>query len=126
MNNRGFISTYFLVLLMIMTAGLSIAVTNEMNQIETQINVSETNQYLLSEAQILSYIRCQIKNEELEEGTYVYCGNQFRISKSAYELTVEIYSPISETILIEMREERIYDYRAIRNIKRDDHSSLVK
>ncbi len=113
----GFACTYFLIIFIICTAIITTAVTIQENRLKTEINVRRADQLAMEEAAVLSFIKCGLSNENLEDGSYEENGVSFGISKTVHGTRVSIFSPFPEVLDVSFSsdEKHIYDYSVIRS-----------
>ena len=116
-SENGFVCLYFLVLFLICTTLVTIILADQQNQLRTEINVRRADELLMQEGAVLAYLKCELANERLEEGTLEEYGVSFAISKSANGLRISIFAPCPEVLDVTLDQEGtgIYDYSVIRS-----------
>ena len=116
-SDQGFVSLYFLVLFLLCVTLTAIILDNTQNQLRTMINIRKANELHGQEASVLSFLKCEVKNERLEEGSYEENGVSFGITLTNNGATVSIFAPYPEVLQIEVNEHEhtVYDYHVIRS-----------
>lgn len=113
----GFACLYFLMIFLLCTAVITTAMTIQENRLKTEINVQKADQLAMEEAAVLSYIKCALQNDHLEEGSFEENGVSFSIRQTAHGATVSIGSPYAEILDITFSSDNqhVYDYDVIRS-----------
>ncbi len=130
-SNSGFITAYFLIIFISLTILVSIETSNILYQNKTLKNITLANKYLAYEAKVLHYLK-ELDNaeeddtskleetspeeelEEILEDTVNMNNLVFHYIKNDSTITVDITSPIEESLIIYLEDDQIYDYDAIR------------
>ena len=127
-SSDGFITAYFLIIFLSITILVSIETNNMLYQNKTLKNLIQANNYLAYEAKVLHYLKeldhvekdesnTELDTKELEETIEDTVNIQdlvFHYIKNDSTITVDITSPIEESLIIYLEDEKIYDYDAIR------------
>lgn len=71
--------------------------------------------YLRQECALISYVNNHLENEDIEIGIYHISGIAFNIQELQPNIYVEMLSPLHEVVIIEVQDQKTYDYKAIRN-----------
>lgn len=112
-NKKGFISTYFLAILLYVSSLITIVTLIEREDIQTFMNMKEANTYLQEEITILNDIKCKLLNDALED-TYYSIG-EVEYSCSIEETIVYIDTDKEQMIVsYDPTTKRILDYETIR------------
>ena len=113
----GFVCLYFLMIFLLCITIITTAMTIQENRLKTEINVRKADQLAMEEAAVLSYIKCALINEHLEDGSQEENGVCFSICRTAHGANVSISSPYPEVLDITFSsdEKHIYDYDVIRS-----------
>ncbi len=117
MFKKGFICTYYLLIFTVVTTLISALYLNINNRIKLTGNIKILNNCLSEEAAVLSFIKCEILNNRLKNGTYDYCGISFCLDTETDSMTVTVSKPYPEIIIITLENQMIYDYQTVRNFK---------
>ena len=114
-SRKGFVSLYFLILFLLITLLISILLSRANNRIRTAANLTRSNLYLREEAAVMHVLKCRLKNEQMEEGSYEENGVEFEAIETSKGWRIVILSPEAEELIVECDEEgRVYDYDVIR------------
>ena len=73
-------------------------------------NLFKANEYLLQEAIVIKHLKCDLYNEDLQVESITENGVSFSIYPSDTEISITIHSPLSETLVVEIRNNNIFDY----------------
>lgn len=114
-NKHGFISTYFLAILLYIASLITIITWIERENIETILNMKEANLYLKEEIIVLNDIKCMLSKDELEESVYESYG----ITYSCYIDETLIYVETDKEQMIisyDSYSKKVLDYESIRNV----------
>ncbi len=137
-SNAGFITAYFLIIFTTVTVLVSIETSNMIYRNKTLKNLIVANTYQAYEAkvlQVLSHNVLEEKEEEIEdennnevfeelednieedeqlEDTLSIDSLTFHYIKNDSTITVDILSPIEESLVIYLENDQIYDYDVVR------------
>lgn len=137
-SNTGFITAYFLIIFTTVTVLVSIETSNMIYRNKTLKNLIVANTYQAYEAkvlQVLSHNVLEEKEEEIEdennnevfeelednieedeqlEDTLSIDSLTFHYIKNDSTITVDILSPIEESLVIYLENDQIYDYDVVR------------
>lgn len=114
-RSKGFISTYFLYIFMIISFCVLIISKNQINKSETLINIEEYSKHFNNEYIVISYLKDRLLKEEEIVGIH----NINDIEVEVYEIGKEIYINIMDenfsTILLILNDEKtkIIDYESV-------------
>ncbi len=117
-NNRsGFVSVYFLSIFLSISIITGISTYNSANRMRAADNHIETLKYLSQENAVCSEVKCLMKNEALESGTYESKDMHFEMDVQSPRVTVLLTAPLYEIIIFTIQEENsvILDMETIRD-----------
>ena len=121
MFKKGFITTYFLYILLLVVSIIGIYSLIVQNKIKTISNIKVSNEFLNQELIVINFIKCELLNDDLKDGNYTI--NNLNFTVSVYEDRVNVYvnSNLNETILINLIKIEdnyiIDDYKTSTNLK---------
>ncbi len=122
-SNKGFITAYFLIIFITITILVSIETNNLLYHNKTIKNMIIANTYQAYEAKVLHYLKELDNVEKVEEDenpneiiedTVNINELVFHYIKNDSTITVDISSPIEESLVIYLEDNKIYDYDVIR------------
>ncbi len=102
-RNSGFISTYFLGILLYVTSVITVITFVDQQMIETYINMKQANQYLKEEIEILSDLKYRILSEETGEVELNSCAYSFETEEQF--IYVDVISEYPESIIVTIDPE---------------------
>jgi hypothetical protein len=116
-DRRGFVSVYFLSLFLSITLIVGYSAANTANRLKSIANLKQINAYLAQEHAVLSKVKCLLKNEEAESGTYRNGTVVFDLSVSDSQITATVSEPLYEILIITCSFEQkiVLDYESIRD-----------
>lgn len=115
--HKGFVSTYFLSILLYCSALLTVLTVNDQRRLKTVMNMQDNDAYFLQEAVIVSDIRCRLVNDRLSEGSYTAGGYAYDLDIQKDRIYAEIHSVRPETLNIfyDSREKVLLDLSCTRS-----------
>lgn len=129
-SNDAFITSYFLIIFITITLLVSIETTNLLYHNKMLKNLKIANTYQAYEAKVLQVLNHNVleekeedteeDNEQIEEeieqieDTLSIDFLTFHYIKNDSTITVDILSPIEESLVIYLENEQIYDYDVVR------------
>lgn len=130
-SNKGFITAYFLIIFITITILVSIETNNLLYHNKTIKNMIIANTYQAYEAKVLHYLKELDNVEEVEEDIEKNVEEDenineiiedtvninelvFHYIKNDSTITVDISSPIEESLVIYLEDNKIYDYDVVR------------
>lgn len=118
--HEGFVSTYFLSILLYLTALLSVVTINDQRRLETVMNMQENDAYFLQEAAVVSDIRCRLVNDRLSEGSFAAEGYSYDLDIKKNRIYAEIRSTRPETlnIICDFEEKVLLDLTCVRSYQK--------
>lgn len=113
---KGFVSTYFLSVLLYFTTLLSILTVNDQRRLKTVMNMKENDAYFIQEAAVVADIRCRLLNERLTEGAFSANGYAYDLDLQENRIYAEIHSDHPETldIVCDLKEKELLDLNCVR------------
>ena len=115
-SEEGFISVYYLALLLWVTlaAGAVLAIISD--KAETMINLQSHEEYLIAETYVIHDIRCRLENGEAEEGSFLCGPYSYDMHVSGNVIYVQIGGEFCESLEIEYDKESgmLTDYAVYR------------
>ena len=114
-RNSGFISTYFLGILLYVTSVITVITFVDQQMIETYINMKQANQYLKEEIEILSDLKYRILSEETGEVELNSCTYSFEIEEQFIYVNVISEYPESIIVTIDPEEKIVLSYTCDRD-----------
>lgn len=72
-------------------------------------NIRQANVYLSQEAAALAYLKCALKNNDVQHETVDYAGVSFEIIP-ATPLQIRIDAPFLEILEVELQNNTVYEY----------------
>lgn len=114
LSKNGFISTYFLAILLYVTSLITIITLIERENIQTIMNIKDANVYLKEEITILNDVKCKLLNDALEDIYYSINGIDYSCS---IEETLIYITTDSEEIIIsyDPTSKKVLDYETVRD-----------
>ncbi len=122
MYKKGFVSSYFLYILIIFFILLSIFFIKLQLKIKTIYNIGIANEYLIQEIVVLDYIKCKLLNYDFESGIYSVSNIHFKAEKKEEIIYVEIFSEREENLIIYLSNNN--DYYEIKDYHSSTYESL--
>lgn len=113
-SRKGVISSWFFCMFLFAFSLIVTAYENDVRMVRTVINLKTAQEYLNAETEVIADIRCRLEKDELTDGRYECAGYAYGITVSDDLISCEIDEPY-ETLIIELKEERIIDYTSYRN-----------
>lgn len=114
-RNSGFISTYFLGILLYVTFVITVITFVDQQMIETYINMKQANQYLKEEIEILSDLKYRILSEETGEVELNSCTYSFEIEEQFIYVNVISEYPESIIVTIDPEDKIVLSYTCNRD-----------
>lgn len=114
-RNSGFISTYFLGILLYVTSVITVITFVDQQMIETYINMKQANQYLKEEIEILSDLKYRILSEETGEVELNSCTYSFEIEEQFIYVNVISEYPESIIVTIDPEDKIVLSYTCDRD-----------
>lgn len=113
---RGFISTYYLVIFLIAAGLVSVILSNVDNRLKTAANMIRVNKYLACEETVVNGLKCALRNDGPESGTYSVNGVTYTVEAGEKQAHVTISMPVYEVLTVYYDREtcHIYDYDVTR------------
>ncbi|MBQ1438450.1 MAG: hypothetical protein IIZ10_02080 [Solobacterium sp.] len=116
MSEDGFVCLYFLVLFLLSTALIFTLLNAVQDRTRTAMNLRQANLLSAQEAAVLQFVKCELRNQRLEDGDYEHNGVSFRITVRDRRIDAAVFSPYSEILQITMEDDtHVYDYDVLRN-----------
>ncbi|MGM9941104.1 MAG: hypothetical protein ACI32N_03845 [Bulleidia sp.] len=103
---RGFVSSWFLLILMYVCIWSMIRVKNVTDNTQILENMKLQNAYFIQEAPVLSDIRCRLKQPKDEEGNLNM--EPYDYDETQHVITAWIEQPYKEMLVIELDETETY------------------
>lgn len=122
MYKKGFVSSYFLYILIIFFILLSIFFIKLQLKIKTIYNIGIANEYLIQEIVVLDFIKCKLLNNDFELGVYSVSNIHFNAEKKEDIIYVEIFSEREENLIIYLSNNN--DYYEIKDYHSSTYESL--
>lgn len=98
---KGFISTYFLSILLYCSAFLAVLLWNDQARLQTVMNMKENDVYFLQELSVISDVRCRLQKETLQKGVYLTEeGYSYHLDVQNKRIYAEIQTADPETLCI--------------------------
>ena len=119
---KGFISTYFLSILLYCTSFLTILLWNDQSRLQTVMNMKENDTYYHQEVSVMSDIRCRLRNGKIQEGTSITGeGYSYDLDLQEKRMYAEIRTNHPETldILYDPEKKELTDMNSIRPYQKD-------
>ena len=115
-NKQGMISTYFLVLLYVVTLIIVVIFANAKNQSEAYINIEEANEYFIQENKVINDLRCKLEDPSLESGEESIDNVFYSYEVEESSITISISSPKREWLFItyDPTSKHLLDYSTLR------------
>jgi hypothetical protein len=113
---KGVISTWYFSVFLFCFTLLGAAADNDIRTMKTLINLKQAEIYLEAECEVIHDIRCYLQNEDVQSGMRRTSSFMYYLEVSDEELTARIIEP-SESLHIEIRDGKIFDYTAERDEK---------
>ncbi len=110
MFRKGFISTYLLYIFIILNSICCIILINTTRKFKSLQNLKIANKYLNQEIIVISFVKCQLINDELESGNYKISDIEFEIIYKKDEVEITILEKYSEKIILKIFDNKIIDY----------------
>ena len=115
-DRKGFVSLFFLTVLMLCTAVAGAVLANLCLRAESAENLCRANAYLGQESAVINAVQCSLKNSTLEDGDYEAAGTAYTLELTEEGAIVQIRQPLPETLILDFRIEEgiLNDYETIR------------
>ena len=110
MYKKGFISTYLLYIFIILHSVCCIILVNTTRKLKSLKNLEVSNKYLSQEVIVISFVKCNLKNNELESGNYTLSDIEFEINYKTDEVEITVFNEYSEKIILKIFDNKIVDY----------------
>lgn len=108
-RHNGFVSTYFLSMLLYITSVIVIVIQNISYRMETCMNMEKALERQAKDMHVISDVKCHLLNKDLENGSYEVNGISYAIEKNAGIIYVTTsYDEI--TITFSEESNKILDY----------------
>ncbi len=114
MYDKGNVSLYFLTVFSLVTVWTGVIAANVGERMQAMDNMVMANRYLNQENAVICDLKCRLKNQAADEGSYLSSGVSYSLSCTEGSCTVLVGSPLPEQLLIEIRDGIIYDYVSYR------------
>ena len=112
----GFVCLYFLVLFLLCASLVTVLIGAVSDRTKTAINLARTDELLAQESAVLHFIKCELRNERLEDGTFEEAGVSFTVNRHGSRIDAVIHAPIPEVLQISTKDEtHVYDYEVVRS-----------
>lgn len=113
--NEGFISVYFLAVLLYITSIITVITLKQRESIQTIMNINASNEYLKTEISIMNDLKCKLLNHTLLENEEVWIDG-ISYTYEAGETTIYVSSEIEELYVIyDPSTYKVMDYDVYRN-----------
>ena len=110
---KGVISTWYFSVFLFCFALLGTAMDNDIRTMKTLLNLQKAQEYLDAESEVIHDIRCLLLNDNAQSGLRHTSSAVYFLDVSDDSLRAEISNP-PETLFIELRDGKIFDYTAER------------
>ena len=115
-SEDGFVCLYFLILFLLCSALILTLLNAVHDRTGTAMNIRKANEFAAQEAAVLQFVKCELRNQRLEDGEYEQNGVSFRITTHQRRIDAAVFSPHSEVIQITMEDDtHVYDYDVLRS-----------
>ena len=114
-RNSGFISTYFLGILLYVTSVITVITFVDQQMIQTYTNMKQANQYLKEEIEILSDLKYRILSEKTGEVELNSCAYSFEIEEQFIYVDVISEYPESIVVTIDPEDKTVLSYTCNRD-----------
>lgn len=114
MSKRGFISSYFIYYAIIIFTLIAILFLNHKQYQIARYNIQKVDKYLGIENYVMRTIQKYLEEEidlEMLEFQQISCD----IKKADHQVYIDVYQPIQESIIVHIKNDKVYDYDVIRN-----------
>lgn len=99
-SHDGFISAYFLSVLLYCSAFLTVMVKNDQARLLTVMNMRENDLFFRQEAAVAADIQCRLMNDRLEDGIFETAGYQYHLEVQERRIYAELLTDHPETLNI--------------------------
>ena len=100
MCKKGFISSYFLYNLIVISIFIATLLLSIQLKTKSLYNLNISNDYLLQEIIVINDIKCKLLNNEIFEGVYSIEDLSYEITQHEETLYVNINSNLNESLII--------------------------
>ena len=114
-NNKGFVSTYFLIIFMFTFIFISIITTKLSYDLKTLNNIEKYNMFFNNEYTVISFFKNKLDDNDLE-GEYFINNHNVVVSYEGNQLVLEVVGSFNEIIYLQINDNKIFDYYAYRDI----------
>ncbi len=112
MCKKGFISSYFLYNLIVISIFIATLLLSIQLKTKSLYNLNISNDYLLQEIIVINDIKCKLLNNEILEGVYSIEDLSYEITQHEETLYVNINSNLNESLIIYlMKKEDNYEIK---------------
>lgn len=115
-KNKGFISTYFLILLMLISICISIITTKLSSDLKILNNIEKYSMYFNNEYAVISFFKTKLI-EEVIEGEYFINGHNIVARYESNQIVLEVSGEYNEIIYLQISGNKIFDYYVYRDIE---------
>lgn len=98
--NKGFISVYFLSMLLYCMSIVSIVMINDQRRAKTAMNIQIAKDCFIVESAVINDIRCMIEQNELEAGFYTAHGITYSLQATGTTIYCTINSELVQSLEI--------------------------
>lgn len=114
-NNKGFVSTYFLIIFMFTFICISIITTKLSYDLKTLNNIEKYNMFFNNEYAVISYFKNKLDDNNLEREYFINNHNVV-VSYEGNQLVLEVVGSFYEIIYLHINDNKIFDYYVYRDI----------
>ena len=105
MFKNGYISSYFLYLLIVVTTLIASLTLSLQYRIKSLYNLKISSEYLMQESIILNFVKCELYKNTLESNSYNVDGLNFNVNINNDKIYIYVNSKYSQNIIIEYKIE---------------------
>jgi hypothetical protein len=107
-NKKGFISTIFLIILLLMSSIYLVLFIKYETTIKSIENLEIINNRFNGEIKVINFVKCELKNNRLESKIYIVDQDTYKIN--IYETYVECIYNNELIFKLLIKEDKIIDY----------------
>lgn len=122
MNRKGFVESYFMIILLYLAALSAVIMGNDQKKVKTWMNIRKANEYLVVENKVIQDYRCHLVQDDFPEGSFSTGDINYEASMNGNRIYLSVKGAYEEELILYFDEESgfIMDYDASRNVKAEE------
>lgn len=122
MNRKGFVESYFMIILLYLAALSAVIMANDQKKVKTWMNIRKANEYLVVENRVIQDYRCRLAQGDFTEGPFSTGDINYEASMNGNRIYLLVKGVYEEELILYFDEDSgfIMDYDASRNVKAEE------